>query len=120
MITLDKIKILICFHFITWMLFTSLYSWFILGWNHQAVQTDVVARQHFEEVTAITVLPVFCLYHSLALLSLPLDASNCQKVASTARRNSKFVLKSLLNGGNPRTQLLSSTRYANAKFKIQN
>ncbi|EKE97608.1 hypothetical protein FDUTEX481_04986 [Tolypothrix sp. PCC 7601] len=27
--------------------------------------------------------------------------------------NSKFVLKSLLNGGNPRTQLF-------AKFKIQN
>ncbi|NDJ25924.1 AAA family ATPase [Nostoc sp. B(2019)] len=48
---------------------------------HQAVQTAVVARQHFEEVTAITVLPVFCFYHSLALLSLSLDASNSQKVA---------------------------------------
>nr|WP_242046191.1 MULTISPECIES: PAS domain S-box protein [Calothrix] len=54
---------------------------YLFGEYHQAVQTDVVARQHFEEVTAITVLPVFCLYHSLALLSLPLDASNSQKVA---------------------------------------
>ena len=48
---------------------------------HQAVQTAVVVRQHFEEVTAITVLPVFCFYHSLALLSLLLDASNSEKVA---------------------------------------
>ncbi len=54
---------------------------YLFGEYHQAVQTDVVARQHFEEVTAITVLPVFCLYYSLALLSLLLDASNCQKVA---------------------------------------
>ncbi|MBD2341744.1 hypothetical protein H6G64_32930 [Calothrix sp. FACHB-156] len=58
---------------------------YLFGEYHQAVQTDVVARQHFEEVTGITVLPVFCLYHSLALLSLPLDASNCQKVASLAQ-----------------------------------
>jgi hypothetical protein len=48
---------------------------------HQAVQTAVSARQHFEEVTAITVLPLFCFYHSLALLSLLLDASNSEKVA---------------------------------------
>lgn len=54
---------------------------YLCGEYNQAVQIDVVARQHFEEVTAITVLPVFCLYHSLALLSLPLDASNSQKVA---------------------------------------
>ncbi|MBD2536613.1 AAA family ATPase, partial [Nostoc flagelliforme FACHB-838] len=54
---------------------------YLFGEYHQAVQTAVVARQHFEEVTAITVLPVFCLYHTLALLSLPLDASNSQKVA---------------------------------------
>jgi PAS domain S-box-containing protein len=54
---------------------------YLFGEYHQAVQTAVVTRQHFEEVTAITVLPVFCLYHSLALLSLPLDASNSQKVA---------------------------------------
>ncbi|ODH01039.1 serine/threonine protein kinase [Nostoc sp. KVJ20] len=48
---------------------------------HQAIQTAILARQHFEEVTGITVLPVFCFYHSLALLSLSLDASNSQKVA---------------------------------------
>jgi PAS domain S-box-containing protein len=48
---------------------------------HQAVQTAILARQHFEEVTAITVLPVFCFYHSLALLSLSLDASYSEKVA---------------------------------------
>ena len=48
---------------------------------HQAVQTAILARQHFEEVTAIKVLPVFCFYHSLALLSLLLDASNSEKVA---------------------------------------
>ncbi|AFZ10735.1 multi-sensor signal transduction multi-kinase (plasmid) [Oscillatoria nigro-viridis PCC 7112] len=48
---------------------------------HQAIQTGILARQHFEEVTAITVLPVFCFYHSLALLSLSLDASNSEKLA---------------------------------------
>ncbi|MBD1870501.1 AAA family ATPase, partial [Cyanobacteria bacterium FACHB-471] len=49
--------------------------------HHQAVQTAVLARQHFEEVSAIISLPVFCFYHSLALLSLSLDASNSEKVA---------------------------------------
>jgi PAS domain S-box-containing protein len=54
---------------------------YLFGEYHQAVQTAVLARQHFEEVTAIKVLPLFCLYHSLALLSLPLDTSNSQKAA---------------------------------------
>jgi len=49
--------------------------------SYQAVQTAVVARQHFEEATAITILPVFCFYHSLALLRLSLNASNSEKVA---------------------------------------
>nr|WP_199333511.1 AAA family ATPase [Oculatella sp. FACHB-28] len=49
--------------------------------HHQAVQTAVLARQHFEEVSAIISLPVFCFYHSMALLSLSLDASNSEKVA---------------------------------------
>jgi PAS domain S-box-containing protein len=49
--------------------------------HHQAEQTAILARQHFEEVSAITVLPIFCFYHSLALLSLSLDASNSEKVA---------------------------------------
>jgi PAS domain S-box-containing protein len=48
---------------------------------HQAVQTAILARKHFEEATAIKVLPVFYFYHSLALLSLLLDASNSEKVA---------------------------------------
>ncbi|WNZ26306.1 PAS domain S-box protein [Leptolyngbya sp. NK1-12] len=48
---------------------------------HQAVQTAILARKHFEEATAIKVLPVFCFYHSLALLSLSPDASNSEKVA---------------------------------------
>ncbi|MBE9007523.1 AAA family ATPase [Fortiea sp. LEGE XX443] len=48
---------------------------------HQAVQTAILARKHFEEATAIKVLPVFCFYHSLALLSLLLDASNSEKLA---------------------------------------
>ncbi|MBE9052854.1 PAS domain S-box protein [Nostocales cyanobacterium LEGE 11386] len=48
---------------------------------HQAIQTAILARQYFEEMTAITVLPVFCFYHSLALLSLSFDASNSEKVA---------------------------------------
>ncbi|MBD2534771.1 AAA family ATPase, partial [Nostoc flagelliforme FACHB-838] len=48
---------------------------------HQAVQTAILARKHFEEVSAIKVLPVFCFYHSLALLSLLLDASISEKVA---------------------------------------
>ncbi|WP_190737351.1 PAS domain S-box protein, partial [Nostoc sp. FACHB-888] len=49
--------------------------------HHQAVQTAILARQYFEEVTAITVLPIFCFYHSLALLSLSLEASNSEKAA---------------------------------------
>nr|WP_243147620.1 AAA family ATPase [Scytonema sp. UIC 10036] len=49
--------------------------------HHQAEQTAILARQHFEEVTAITVLPIFCFYHSLALLSLSPDTSNSQKAA---------------------------------------
>jgi len=49
--------------------------------HHQAEQTAILARQHFEEVTAITVLPIFCFYHSLALLSLSLEASNSEKAA---------------------------------------
>ncbi|MDZ8240255.1 MAG: serine/threonine protein kinase, partial [Nostoc sp. ChiQUE01a] len=49
--------------------------------HHQAEQTAILARQHFEEVSAITVLPIFCFYHSLALLSLSLDASNSQRAA---------------------------------------
>ncbi|WP_235355393.1 AAA family ATPase [Aliterella atlantica] len=54
---------------------------YLFGEYYQAVQTAVLARQHFEEVTAIKVLPLFCLYHSLALLSLPLNASNSQRAA---------------------------------------
>ncbi|MEP0925335.1 PAS domain S-box protein [Leptolyngbya sp. ST-U4] len=49
--------------------------------HHQAVQTAILARQHFEEVSAIISLPIFCFYHSLALLSLLLDASNSEKSA---------------------------------------
>jgi len=49
--------------------------------HHQAEQTAILARQYFEEMTAITVLPVFCFYHSLALLSLSPDASNSEKAA---------------------------------------
>ncbi|MEG5036497.1 PAS domain S-box protein [Microcoleus sp. AT3-D2] len=49
--------------------------------HHQAEQTAILARQHFEEVSAITILPIFCFYHSLALLSLSLDASSSEKVA---------------------------------------
>ncbi|MEG3941512.1 PAS domain S-box protein [Microcoleus sp. S36b_A3] len=54
---------------------------YLFGEYHQAVQIAILARQHFEEVTAITILPVFCFYHSLALLSLSLDASNSEKSA---------------------------------------
>ena len=54
---------------------------YLFGEHHQAEQTAILARQHFEEVTAITVLPIFCFYHSLALLSLSLDASNSEKAA---------------------------------------
>ncbi|MEP0874042.1 PAS domain S-box protein [Trichocoleus desertorum AS-A10] len=54
---------------------------YLFGENHQAVQTAILARRHFEEASAIKFLPVFCFYHSLALLSLLLDASNSEKVA---------------------------------------
>ncbi len=49
--------------------------------HHQAVQTAILARQYFEEVTAITVLPLFCFYYSLALLNLSSDASGSEKAA---------------------------------------
>jgi PAS domain S-box-containing protein len=52
---------------------------YLFGEYHQAVQIAILARQHFEEVTAITILPIFCFYHSLALLSLSLDASKSEK-----------------------------------------
>jgi PAS domain S-box-containing protein len=48
---------------------------------YQAVQTAILARKHFEEVSAIKFLPIFCFYHSLALLSLLLEASNPEKTA---------------------------------------
>ncbi|MGJ3250603.1 MAG: PAS domain S-box protein [Elainellaceae cyanobacterium] len=54
---------------------------YLFGKYHQAVQTAILARKHFEEVTAIKILPIFCFYHSLALLSLPLDASNSEEEA---------------------------------------
>ncbi|MBE9157796.1 PAS domain S-box protein [Nodosilinea sp. LEGE 06152] len=54
---------------------------YLFGEHHQAEQTAILARRHFEEVTAITVLPTFCFYHSLALLSLATDASNSEKAA---------------------------------------
>ena len=54
---------------------------YLFGEHHQAEQTAILARQHFEEVTAITVLPIFCFYYSLALLSLSPDASNSQRAA---------------------------------------
>ncbi|MBD1844542.1 AAA family ATPase, partial [Cyanobacteria bacterium FACHB-63] len=54
---------------------------YLFGEHHQVEQTAILARQHFEEATAITVLPIFCFYHSLALLSLSLDASNSEKAA---------------------------------------
>jgi hypothetical protein len=52
MITLEKIKILICFHFITWMLFISLYSWFILGCKHQyfPLLSDMILLTDTQEI----------------------------------------------------------------------
>jgi PAS domain S-box-containing protein len=55
--------------------------YYLFGEHHQAIQTAILARKHFEEVTAIKFSPIFCFYHSLALLSLSLDASSSEKVA---------------------------------------
>ncbi|MES1026256.1 PAS domain S-box protein [Gloeocapsa sp. BRSZ] len=52
---------------------------YLFGEDRQAVQTAISARQHFEKVTATTVLPLFCFYHSLVLLSLLVEASSSQK-----------------------------------------
>jgi PAS domain S-box-containing protein len=52
---------------------------YLFGEHHQAVQTAILARRHFEEATAIKVLPVFCFYHSLALLSLLVEASSSEE-----------------------------------------
>ncbi len=54
---------------------------YLFGEHHQAVQTAILARRHFEEATAIKFLPAFCFYHSLALLSLWVEASNSEKAA---------------------------------------
>ncbi len=48
---------------------------------HQAAQAAVLARQYFEEITAISVLPLFCFYDSLVLLSILVEASSSQKAA---------------------------------------
>ncbi|MBD2234956.1 PAS domain S-box protein [Phormidium tenue] len=68
---------------------------YLFGEYHQAVQIAILARQHFEEVTAITILPVFCFYHSLALLSLSLEASNSEKSAwlNSVNANQKKMQK---------------------------
>ena len=54
---------------------------YLFGEYHQAVQTAVLARQYFEEITAISVLPLFCFYYSLVLLSLFVEASSSEKEA---------------------------------------
>ncbi|MBD2076813.1 AAA family ATPase, partial [Phormidium sp. FACHB-592] len=54
---------------------------YLFGEYHQAVQTAILARRHFEEATAIKFLPVFCFYHSLALLSLLVEASSSEEEA---------------------------------------
>ncbi|MGP1386440.1 MAG: PAS domain S-box protein [Thainema sp.] len=53
--------------------------YYLFGEHHQAVQTAILARKHFEEVTAIKFSPIFCFYHSLTLLSLSLEASSSEK-----------------------------------------
>jgi PAS domain S-box-containing protein len=54
---------------------------YLFGEYHQAAQAAVSAKQQFEQITAITIVPLFYLYDSLVLLSLPLDASNSEKAA---------------------------------------
>ncbi|MEP0879879.1 PAS domain-containing protein [Funiculus sociatus GB2-M2] len=54
---------------------------YLFGEHHQAGQTAILARRHFEEATAVKFLPVFCFYHSLALLSLLVEASSSEEEA---------------------------------------
>lgn len=54
---------------------------YLFGEYHQAAQTAVLARQYFEEMTAVSVLPLFCFYYSLVLLSLFVEASSSEKEA---------------------------------------
>ncbi|BCL39386.1 hypothetical protein NSMS1_58330 [Nostoc sp. MS1] len=37
MITPEKIKTFICLNFVIWLMFTSFYSYVILGWQHQSL-----------------------------------------------------------------------------------
>ncbi|WP_442949507.1 hypothetical protein [Nostoc sp.] len=55
--------------------------YYLFGEYHQAAQTAVLARQYFEEITAVSVLPLFCFYYSLVLLSLFVKASSSEKEA---------------------------------------
>lgn len=47
---------------------------YLFGEYHQAVQSAVLARQYVEEATAVMV-PLFCFYHSLVLLSLWVEST---------------------------------------------
>ncbi|GAP99914.1 AAA family ATPase [Leptolyngbya sp. NIES-2104] len=67
---------------------------YLFGEYHQAAQNAVLARQYVEMPTAMMV-PLFCFYHSLALLSLSLDASNAEKAAwlSSVSANQEKIQK---------------------------
>jgi predicted ATPase len=51
---------------------------YLFGEYYQAAQCAVLARQYVEESTAAMV-PLFCFYHSLVLLSLWIEASSSEK-----------------------------------------
>jgi PAS domain S-box-containing protein len=54
---------------------------YLFGEHYQAVQNAVLARQYFEEITPLMVIPLFHFYDSLVLLSLFVEASSSQKAA---------------------------------------
>ncbi|MBW4617552.1 MAG: PAS domain S-box protein [Desmonostoc vinosum HA7617-LM4] len=54
---------------------------YLFGEHYQAVQNAVLARQYFEEITPLMVIPLFNFYDSLVLLSLFVEASSSQKAA---------------------------------------
>jgi PAS domain S-box-containing protein len=55
--------------------------YYLFGEYDQAAQTAVLARQYVEEITAITVVPLFCFYYSLVLLNLLVEASSSGQAA---------------------------------------
>ncbi|MGL5925612.1 PAS domain S-box protein, partial [Chroococcidiopsis sp.] len=58
---------------------------YLFGEYRQAVQSVVLAEQYFDQITAVSLLPLFCFYHSLLLLHRWIEASSVEQEAWLSR-----------------------------------